>query len=189
MASSRNLVAVTIAAAAGLVCGSASAEEVIYFTNGTVMPIRSHKIEGDTIKVDLGDNGFMAFPSSVVEKIEEAADVVLMPSTGSNKMFPSDPSNRVFGASPRQASNTWALPTSQDPNAGSSPLQAVGGVLSNAPFADDDHPAARNLRVNNIPEMRGANEIKAGDRVPGAPQKIANPSVKKKKVLTEIKSK
>ena len=168
--------------------GSASAEEVIYFTNGTVMPIRSHKIEGDTIKVDLGDNGFMAFPRSVVEKIEENVDVVLMPSTGSNKMFPSDPSNRVFGASPRQASNTWALPTSQDPDASSSPLRAVGGVLSTAPYANDDHPAARNLRVNNVPEMRGANEIKAGDRVPGAPQKIATPSVKKRKVLTEIKS-
>ena len=169
--------------------GSVSAEEVIYFTNGTVMPIRSHKIEGDTIKVDLGDNGFMAFPTSVVEKIEEAADLVLMPSTGSNKMFPSDSSNRVFGASPRQASNTWALPTSSDPGAGSSSMRAVGGVLSNAPYPSDDHPAARNLRVNNIPEMRGANEIKSQERIPGAPQKIATPSIKKKKMFTEIKKK
>jgi len=168
--------------------GFASAEEVIYFTNGTAMPIRSHKVEGDQIKVDLGDNGFMAFPSSVVEKIEKAPGVVLMPSTGSNKMFPSDPSTRVYGASPRQASSTWALPTQPGEDRRNSSMRAVGGVVSNAPYAEDDHPAARKLRVNNIPEMRGVNELKAEEEVPGAPRKLANPSVKKKKVFTEIKA-
>jgi hypothetical protein len=168
--------------------GSASAEEVIYFTNGTEMPIRSHKVEGDQIKVDLGDNGFMAFPKSVVEKIESAPGVMLMPSTGSNKMFPSDPSTRVFGAAPRQASSTWALPAQPGDDPQHSSMQAVGGVVSNAPYPEDTHPAARSLRVNNIPEMRGVNEIKAEGEVPGAPRKLANPSVKKKKVFTEIKA-
>ena len=47
------------------------------------------------IKVDLGDNGFMAFPKGVVEKIEQAPDVVLQPSTVSNQMFQSTTSTRV----------------------------------------------------------------------------------------------
>ena len=67
-------------------------------------------------------------------------------------------------------------------------MQAVGGVVSNAPYSEDDHPAARKLRVNNIPQMRGVSEIKAEEEVPGAPRKLANPSVKKKKVFTEIKA-
>ena len=170
-----------------IAAGSASAEEVIHFTNGTVMAIRSHKVEGDQIKVDLGDNGFMAFPKSVVEKIEEAPDVELMPSSP-NKMFPSDPSTRVFGASPRQASDSWALPQQMDASGTDSRIRATGGVVSAAPFQNDDHAALRKLRVNNVPEMRGANQIRPEEAAAGAPQKLENPGVKKQRVLTEIKS-
>jgi hypothetical protein len=170
-----------------VVAGSASAEEVIHFTNGTVMPIRSHKIEGDLIKVDLGDDGFMAFPKSVVEKIEEAPDVVLMPST-TNKMFPSDPSTRVFGASPRQAANSWALPGQMDASGNDSGIRSTGGVISVAPFANDENAGLRNLRVNSVPEMRGATQVRPEDALAGTPQRLQEPSVKTKKALTEIKS-
>jgi hypothetical protein len=172
-------------------CGSAAlAEEVIYFTNGTVMAIRSHKVEGDTIKVDLGDNGFMAFPSNVVDRIEQAPeDLVLMPSTTSNQMFESDPSTRVFGASPRQASTSWQLPMKMDTQDDPSAPRAIGGVVSVAPYANDPHPALRKLRVNNVPSMRGGNEHHQSKLVPGAPQKLPNPAIKQKKVLTEFKAK
>lgn len=54
------------------------AEEIIYFTNGTTMPIRSHNVKDDMIHVDLGDNGFMAFPFEVVERIDRAGKNVLL---------------------------------------------------------------------------------------------------------------
>jgi hypothetical protein len=61
--------------------GSASAEEIIYFANGTSMPIRSHEIKGEMIHVDLGSESFMAFPLRMVEKIEAAGkEVMLKPS-------------------------------------------------------------------------------------------------------------
>lgn len=59
----------------------ALAEEVIYFTNGTSMPIRSHEVRGDMLHVDLGSDAFMAFPLYMVEKIEDAGkEVSLTPS-------------------------------------------------------------------------------------------------------------
>jgi hypothetical protein len=46
------------------------ADEVIYFTNGTTMAIRSHEVEGDMIRVSLGAGAVMAFPISMVERVQ-----------------------------------------------------------------------------------------------------------------------
>jgi hypothetical protein len=66
--------------------GSALAEEIVYFTNGTSMPIRKHEIKGDMIHVDLGGDAFMAFPMRMVDKIESAGKTVMLSrsSGGSN---------------------------------------------------------------------------------------------------------
>lgn len=58
-------------AALGL-AAPASADEIIYFTNGTSMPVRAHTLEKDMIRVDLGNNSFIAFPLELVEKVEAA---------------------------------------------------------------------------------------------------------------------
>jgi hypothetical protein len=65
------------------------AEEVVYFTNGTSMPIRSHEIRGDMLHVDLGSDAFMAFPLYMVDKIEDAGkEVSLTPSfSAGNKIM------------------------------------------------------------------------------------------------------
>jgi hypothetical protein len=61
--------------------GPAIAEEIIYFTNGTSMPIRSHKVDGEMIHVDLGSEAFMAFPLRMIEKIAAAGkEIALRPS-------------------------------------------------------------------------------------------------------------
>jgi hypothetical protein len=61
--------------------GPALAEEIIYFTNGTSMPIRSHEVKDEMIHVDLGSEAFMAFPLRMVEKIEAAGkEIALRPS-------------------------------------------------------------------------------------------------------------
>jgi hypothetical protein len=77
-----------LAAALILTAGSAWAEEIVYFTNGTTMPIRAHEIRAEMIHVDLGGDSFMAFPVSMVDKIETAgAHVLLDPSATGNKMI------------------------------------------------------------------------------------------------------
>jgi hypothetical protein len=59
----------------------ALAEEIIYFTNGKTMAIRGHNVEDGMIHVDLGNDGFIAFPESKVERIVEAGqNVYLAPS-------------------------------------------------------------------------------------------------------------
>jgi hypothetical protein len=76
------LVFACLAFALVLCAGTATAEEVIYFANGTSMPIRSHKIVGEMIHVDLGGDSAIAFPLSQVDKIEAAGkDVLLQPSS------------------------------------------------------------------------------------------------------------
>jgi len=72
-----------------LAAGTARAEEIVYFTNGSAMPVRSHEVRGTMIHVDLGSNSFMAFPLSMVEKVEVAGkEVVLDPSFGgSNRVM------------------------------------------------------------------------------------------------------
>lgn len=50
----------------------ASAEEILFFTNGTSMPIRQHVIRGAMVHVDLGSDGFIAFPGALVLRIEKA---------------------------------------------------------------------------------------------------------------------
>lgn len=48
----------------------ARADEVIYFTNGATMAIRSHQVDGDMIRVNLGAGAVMAFPISMVERVQ-----------------------------------------------------------------------------------------------------------------------
>lgn len=48
----------------------AMADEVVYFTNGATMAIRSHEVEGDMIRVNLGAGAIMAFPISMVERVQ-----------------------------------------------------------------------------------------------------------------------
>ena len=75
---------VALFAALALIAGGAAwAEEILYFTNGTSMPIRSHEVRGEMIHVDLGDEAFMAFPMKMIDKIEAAGkEVALSPSFG-----------------------------------------------------------------------------------------------------------
>lgn len=88
----RRLGTVLLAVAAVGFVLPAAAEEIIYFTNGTSMPIRSHRIEGDMVHVDLGGNGFMAFPMFMVDRVDGTDQVKLKPSSsrpGSNRMVAS----------------------------------------------------------------------------------------------------
>lgn len=69
-----------------------AAEEIVYFTNGQSIPIRSHEIVDGMVQMDLGDNSMLAFPEFTIDRIEIASqDVLLRPSygTASNRRVPS----------------------------------------------------------------------------------------------------
>jgi hypothetical protein len=56
------------------------ADEVVHFTNGAEMAVRSHTVEKDMVKLDLGNNSFIAFPMTMVDKIVNSGqDVFLNP--------------------------------------------------------------------------------------------------------------
>jgi hypothetical protein len=76
--------------------GPALADEVVHFTNGTVMPILLHEVDGDMIIVVLEGRAEMAFPLEQIERIEDAEGQVVRPG--------SMPKNRVVssGATPVQ---------------------------------------------------------------------------------------
>jgi hypothetical protein len=61
---------------------AAFADEVVHFTNGAEMTVRSHSVENDKamVKLDLGGNSFISFPMTMVDKIVSAGkDVFLNP--------------------------------------------------------------------------------------------------------------
>jgi hypothetical protein len=121
---------VVVAAATGL----AQAEEIIYFTNGTSMPIRDHEVRGDMIHVDLGDDAFMAFPMRMVDRVEKAGkQVILAPSfNGGNKR----------AGKPKVADNDGSFPvTAQTPGRykRGSALQDPAGDRDDPTIDRDEH--------------------------------------------------
>lgn len=71
-----------VLAFAGLLPLAAFAEEVVHFTNGAEMTVKTHVVENDKsmVKVDLGGNSSISFPMTMVDKIVNAGkDVFLNP--------------------------------------------------------------------------------------------------------------
>jgi hypothetical protein len=132
-----------IAVAAG---GGAVAEEVVYFNNGTSMPIRSHSVEAGMVHVDLGENGFMAFPEYMVERIDGGTSIQLKPST--RGPLESDGGTlTVVGGGPLGSANDRA------PQRVSNPVQASNDVVTDektglAMYKPlKDHPAANRHQI------------------------------------------
>ncbi len=97
----------------------AAADEIIYFANGTSMPVVSHRVEKEMIYVNMGGESKMAFPLRMVDRIEAAGkDVYQNPTyhpanqavagskggsgTGGAVASAPSPSYEVMGASPAQ---------------------------------------------------------------------------------------
>jgi hypothetical protein len=70
-----------VVAALGWLPTVALADEIVHFTNGAEMTVRSHAVEKEMVKLDLGGNSFIAFPMSMVDKIVSSGrDVFVNPS-------------------------------------------------------------------------------------------------------------
>jgi len=76
----RSVPALLVVAALGWLPSVSFADEIVHFTNGAEMTVRSHVVEKEMVKLDLGGNSFIAFPMSMVDKIVSAGrDVFLNP--------------------------------------------------------------------------------------------------------------
>lgn len=132
------------------------AEEVIHFTSGASMAIRSHVVDGDMIRVDLGSNGFMAFPLAMVERIERAdGEVALKPSTAPNRMVPSDPSLRVEGI-PTHQRDQWQSPVDNRSETPPEVEKDDKGVATVAVFPDTTNAGKAKMRSANVKGRMGA---------------------------------
>ena len=77
----RGLRAAILLVMGAALAGPAAAGAILHLASGAAMPIASYELKGEMIHVDLGDDAFMAFPVSMVEKIVEGGrDVMLEPS-------------------------------------------------------------------------------------------------------------
>jgi hypothetical protein len=56
----------------GLFATVAMADEIVFFTNGTSLPITDHRVEKDMVSVGLGANSRMGFPLYMVDRIESS---------------------------------------------------------------------------------------------------------------------
>ena len=93
MIAKRMLRVCCVVAVAGLVPVSAFADEIVHFTNGAEMAVKSHVVDKDMVRLDLGGNSFIAFPMSMVDKIMNAGrDVFLNPTF--------HPSNQAVAGAP-----------------------------------------------------------------------------------------
>ena len=81
-----------VLAAIGTLPLAAFADEIVHFTNGAEMTVRSHTVEKDKemVRLDLGANSFIAFPMAMVDKIVNAGQDVFL-----NPVF--HPSNQAIG--------------------------------------------------------------------------------------------
>lgn len=160
----------------GVLVGPALAEEIVHFTNGTTMPVKSHTVVREMIHVDLGVNSYMAFPLYMVEKVTRAGEEVeLNRSTlARNRMAAS---HAVNASMVQTKSTTEAAPLTMEEKVrrytaaarsgelGATPHEAVPGRHSTSVESirsvDLDHSASAPFRR----EFAGASENLSGRRL------------------------
>jgi len=82
-----------VVVAVGALGSTVRADEIVHFTNGAEMTIRTHLVEGEMLKLDLGGNNFISFPITMVGKIVSAGQDVFV-----NRVY--YPSNQALPAAP-----------------------------------------------------------------------------------------
>ena len=145
-----------------IVAGSALAEEVIFFTNGTSMPIRAHSVKDGMIRVDLGADASMAFPASVVDRIEVAGVHVSLDTGPANRVgsgngpTPGRPQREKPRINPANLLGSKITPPAADVATGKD------GVTYHRPLARSANPRKREFRVSGSSTARNARMGRGG---------------------------
>jgi hypothetical protein len=68
--------AVVALAATLLLAGPIVADEILHFTNGTTMPVKSHTVVKGMIHVELDQSSYLAFPLSQIAKVTRGGEEI-----------------------------------------------------------------------------------------------------------------
>jgi len=142
-----------------VLAGPALAEEVLYFTNGTAMPIVSHTVAEDMIEVVLGGGAFMAFPTGQIERIEDAKGEVALLAGPGNRMVSGSRQTKYLtqGTVPaRHRSGKWGGSQSRRTSSGSEVDNDSHGVATIRPYAGSSNDAKSRIRVAGRREVFNA---------------------------------
>jgi hypothetical protein len=149
--------------AGALVAAPTLAEEIVHFTNGTTMAVESHSIEDGNVRVNLGGQGFLAFPLEQIEKIETAEGEAPLPRPSANQIVdrPKATAGIVRGTQPsRHRRGQWQTPTRE---ADRDPVSVDrGGMAVYRPYGKDAPANKRGIgltgrrELQNRPPARGA---------------------------------
>jgi len=181
-----------LASAILMLGGIAAAEEIVHFTNGNTMAVRSHRIDNGMIHVDLGSNGFMAFPEQLVERIEAADQKVHL-----QKSTVSPDSSAPMIADSGSVSGAPIPPSGQSVDVnGRSEVQVTpgverdqNGVAYRRPLAGSRSASKRQIRVNAGTQSYGPPGVRTnagqggrpGTRAQGGRQVINPPGMERVK--------
>ena len=133
----------------GCVVSPAVAEEIVYLTSGAALPVRGHEIKGDMIHLDLGGDSFIAFPKTMVERIDGAEGIELKPSRSNVIDGKPDPQGS-FPARGLEVSRTRERPTPEtSPNLRLDPRMGIVG------WVDDPSKGERSTVFNGRREVLG----------------------------------
>ena len=122
----------------------ALAEEIVYFTNGSSMPVQSHSIEDGTIRLDLGNQAYVAFPVAQIDRIETAE--------GEVRDSGSSPANQMVGgvstgSVPARHRRQWQGNAGNQASRGPA-VETHNGIAVYRPFANS--PAPNKRRVTTV---------------------------------------
>jgi hypothetical protein len=140
----------------------AFADEIVYFTNGTFLPITSHRVEKEMVSVELGGNSRMGFPLYMVDKIESSGRSVYL--------------NPTYHPANQAVASTAGEPVN---NAGVHPVTGDGNVSSrNRMPRAEKHPGGldADMQAQGVAPGEGIASVAVGngDRVAADPINVAD---------------
>ena len=172
MSTKRSVRVVLMLAALGLPASAALADEIVHFTNGAEMPVRSHTIdkEKSMVRLDLGANSFIAFPMSMVDKIVSSGqDVFLNPGFHpSNQAIAGIPGTAVADTTIRGTSAPVGFVRQPDGKGHAGAM--LGEVADTIPAGSIGGPNFDNMVVNSRKRFNPA-----FPPVPGGPPQVIMP--------------
>ncbi len=121
----------------------ALADEIVYFTNGTSMPVKSYLIEDGTIRLDLGDQAYVAFSVDQIDRIETTeGEVRNANSSPANRMVAGGSTGTVPSRHRRQAQGGSAANQHgrQEPG-----IETHNGIAIHRPYGNSPIPNRRNV--------------------------------------------
>jgi hypothetical protein len=152
------------------------AEQILYLSNGTKMPIRDHVVRDEMIHVDLGDGASIAFPLSQVEKVVAGGRDITFFREGdpqANRQVGPRPDGPypVGGRSSKSTMEKWAAATgSGDDEHPKVERDPATGMSVYRPFKDSPSRSRQQLALTGNQAVLSSKRAQALGREEATPQ-------------------